>query len=127
MDPMLIPILGIICIFGLPMLFFILVGLKKTQTKHVERMAMIERGFVLEEPKSHPNYYSALRNGLVMIGLSLGGVVGVLMRITVFPDFWEMDMLIVLMILLGGGIGFIVYFFIARMLLKKEADNSIIE
>ncbi|MCC8095506.1 MAG: hypothetical protein LIP05_09185 [Tannerellaceae bacterium] len=122
MDPMLIPLLGIICMFGMPMLFFILVGMKKVQTKHVERMAMIEKGFVLEEPKIQPNYYAALRNGLVMIGLALGGVSGVYMKILLFTHHWEMDLLICLMTLLGGGIGFIVYFFIARELLKKERE-----
>ncbi|MCC8199647.1 MAG: hypothetical protein LIP06_14065 [Tannerellaceae bacterium] len=122
MDPMLIPLLGIICMFGIPMLFFILVGMKKVQTKHVERMAMIGKGFVLEEPKVQPNYYAALRNGLVMIGLALGGVSGVYMKILLFTHHWEMDLLICLMTLLGGGIGFIVYFFIVRELLKKERE-----
>jgi hypothetical protein len=120
-----IAVLGIIA----GMLFFaifpamgaLLLAHKTNQAKHAERMAMIEKGIVVEEPERKVNRFNALRNGLLMIGLSLGAIAG--LSINRFFDIWEGGFLIFILAILGGGIAFIVYFFIARNMQREEGRD----
>ena len=79
-DGMLIATLGIICTIGLPIVMTIFICYWVLTGKHKERMAMIERGIVPEEAqrqKANPNRYIALRNGILMISLALGALIGI--------------------------------------------------
>lgn len=119
----LIPILGIICGVGLPVLSAFIVSYMLIKSKHEEKMAMIEKGIVLEEVSRRgrcPNRYSALRNGILMIGLSLGVIVGMIIdaRFSYQGD-WKVMLIPVIMVLFGG-LAFIAYFFLSRSLMEKE-------
>ena len=46
MEGLLIPLLAIICTIGLPILLVSLIVYKSVQTKHQEKLAMIEKGIV---------------------------------------------------------------------------------
>ena len=67
MNELWIPILGVICAVGMPVLLGIIASYMTIKSKHEEKMAMIEKGIVLEEamrPERRPNRYNTLRNGI---------------------------------------------------------------
>jgi ABC-type Fe3+-siderophore transport system permease subunit len=121
-----IPILGIIAgiafIAAFPVTAALLLAQKTNQAKHAERMAMIEKGVLLEEPEKKANKYSALRNGLLMIGLALGAIAG--LSINRYFFIWEGGFLVFILALLGGGIAFVIYFFIARKMQREEGRDA---
>ena len=49
MNELWIPILGVICAVGMPVLLGIIASYMTIKSKHEEKMAMIEKGIVLEE------------------------------------------------------------------------------
>lgn len=55
MESWLIPLVAIVCAVGLPVVLLIVLVVRTTRTKHEERMAMIEKGIVLEEPERKVN------------------------------------------------------------------------
>ena len=118
---MLIALTAIICAVGLPVLLLIVLVVRTTRTKHEERMAMIEKGIVLEEPEKKTNKFNALRNGLLMIGLALGAMSGVYLDVTMPSDWtgFPVDIFTVL----GGGIAYLIYFFIVLKMMEKEKEQ----
>lgn len=123
MDGLLVPIVAIVCAVGLPIIMIIILGVQAQRGRHAERLAMIEKGAVLEESEKRANRYPALRNGLVMIGLSLGLIVGLFVEpyLPDYSDFFSLG--IPAFTILFGGIGFIVYFFFSRKMQEKEERN----
>lgn len=118
MEDWLIPLVAIFCGVGLPVLLLMILVVRITRTKHEERMAMIEKGIVLEEPEKKTNKYNALRNGLLMIGLALGAMVGIYFDSSISGD-WE-GFSVVIFTVLGGGIAYLAYFFIVLKMMEKE-------
>lgn len=118
---MLIAFTAIICAVGLPVLLLIVLVVRTTRTKHEERMAMIEKGIVLEEPEKKTNKFNALRNGLLMIGLALGAMSGVYLDATM-PSDWT-GFPVVIFTVLGGGIAYLIYFFIVLKMMEKEKEQ----
>lgn len=118
MEDWLVPVVGCICVIGLPMVMAIVVLVKSIQAKHAERMAMIDKGVVLEEPEKRTNKYNALRNGLLLIGLAIGAMAG--MWIGNYMNNWQGDFMIFIFTVLGGGISFIIYFFVVRYMQEKD-------
>lgn len=116
-----IPFFGMIFVIALPVVSALILAYKINQSKHAERMAMIDKGIVIEEPEKKVNKYNALRNGLLMIGLSIGAIVGLLVNRLL--DVWEGGFLIFILSILGGGIAFVIYFFIARKMQKEEVQD----
>ena len=55
MEDWLIPLVAIVCAVGLPVVLLMVLVVRTTRTKHEERMAMIEKGIVLEEPERKVN------------------------------------------------------------------------
>lgn len=121
-----VAILGVICTIGLPIVMTIFICYWVLTGKHKERMAMIERGIVPEEAqrqKANPNRYIALRNGILMISLALGALVGFILD----PYITNISNYVVLpaTTILFGGIGFVGYFFLAHYLEQKEAKEDL--
>lgn len=112
-------IIAIICAVGLPVATAWVVLVQLLKGRHEERMEMIKSGIVLEEPEKKPNRYPALRNGIFMIGLALGIIIAIWMGPVMNVGDW-FDMTIPTMAVLWGGIAFVVYFFLARYIQKKE-------
>ena len=121
MDELWIPIVAIVCAVGLPILLLIVLVVRTTRTKHEERMAMIEKGMILEEPERKANKYNALRNGLLMIGLSLGAICGIALDETMSSD-WQ-GFTVVIFTVLGGGVAYLAYFFIVLKMIEKEKEQ----
>ena len=120
MESWLIPLVAIVCAVGLPVVLLIVLVVRTTRTKHEERMAMIEKGIVLEEPERKANKFNALRNGLLMIGLALGAIGGIYLDDTM-PHDWAG--FVVIFTVLGGGIAYLAYFFIVLKMLEKEKEQ----
>ncbi|MDR0429699.1 MAG: DUF4231 domain-containing protein [Tannerellaceae bacterium] len=121
MNGTLIPIFGIIFVIGLPIIGSLLFVHKLAEGKHKERLAMIEKGIIVDDSdksERRASKYNALRNGLVMIGLAIGALAGIV--VNSFCNTWEGEFLIFVMAVLGGGIAFVIYFFIARKMQKEE-------
>ncbi|MGM9797867.1 MAG: DUF6249 domain-containing protein [Parabacteroides sp.] len=121
-----VAVLGVICAVGLPVVMAILICFWVLTGKHKERMAMIERGIVPEEvqrQKANPNRYIALRNGILMISLALGALVGFILDayITNISNYVVLPATTILF----GGIGFVVYFFLSHYLERKEAKENL--
>lgn len=116
----LIPILGMILAIGLPLVL----AMMFTKFRHEERMAMIDKGVTLEEPAKKVNRYAALRNGLFMVGLSFGAIVGLFVSpyMPTYSD-WA-DLSVPIMAVLFGGVSFVLYFFISRSMELKEKDSE---
>lgn len=118
----LIPILGILCAVGLPMVFLILVGTRMIKSRHEERMEMIRQGIILEEPEKKVNRYVALRNGLLLVGIALGLFVGLL--VSEGRDSFSRYFILWTMPVLFAGFAFLVYFFIAQKMQKAENEKN---
>ncbi len=121
MEDWLIPLVAIICAVGLPIILLMVVVVRTTRQRHEERMAMIEKGIVLEEPERRANKYGALRNGLLMVGLAFGAILGVYLDGTMSSE-WE-GFSVVIYTVLGGGVAYLVYFFIVLKMMEKEKEQ----
>lgn len=122
----LIPVIAIICTIGLPIAMAIVLGVQALKGRHAERLSMIEKGIMPDgsNKKEKPaNLYSALRNGLVMIGLALGLIVGLLVDPYIPHVSSYGSMSIPAFTIFFGGIGFLVYFFFSRKMKQKEDNN----
>ncbi|MDF9829202.1 DUF6249 domain-containing protein [Parabacteroides sp. PF5-6] len=121
-DGIVVAILGVICAIGLPVAAAWVIFVQRIRARHEERMEMIRSGVILEEPakpEKSPNRYPALRNGLFMIGLALGVIVAIWMGPVMNVGDW-FDLTIPTMAILFGGVAFVVYFFLARSIQKRE-------
>lgn len=114
-------IFAIIGLFILPAVAILVIGILYVVGRHKERMSMIEHGVTLEQPKKRPVSLSrSLCNGLVLIGLALGLILGLYAK----PYIEDGEWLIPGFIMLGGGIGFVVYYLIAFKLRKKDGSGE---
>ena len=125
MSGLLIPIVAIICTIGLPILIISIIVYKSVQTKHQEKLAMIEKGMILQEPEKWTNKYTALRNGLLLVGLAVGAMIGLGISETWLRDSFAGDFMIAIMTILFGGIAFLAYFFMIRSMQKQDNNPEI--
>ncbi|HAD02767.1 MAG: hypothetical protein PHY27_02825 [Parabacteroides sp.] len=125
MSGLLIPIVAIICTIGLPILVISIIVYKSVQTKHQEKLAMIEKGMILQEPEKRTNKYTALRNGLLLVGLAVGAMIGLGISETWLRDSFAGDFMIAIMTILFGGIAFLAYFFMIRSMQKQDNNPEI--
>lgn len=125
MSGLLIPIVAIICMIGLPILIISIIVYKSVQTKHQEKLAMIEKGMILQEPEKRTNKYTALRNGLLLVGLAVGAMIGLGISETWLRDSFAGDFMIAIMTILFGGIAFLAYFFMIRSMQKQDNNPEI--
>ena len=125
MSGLLIPIVAIICTIGLPILIISMMVYKSVQTKHQEKLAMIEKGMILQEPEKRTNKYTALRNGLLLVGLAVGAMIGLGISETWLRDSFAGDFMIAIMTILFGGIAFLAYFFMIRSMQKQDNNPEI--
>ncbi len=125
MSGLLIPIVAIICTIGLPILVISIIVYKSVQTKHQEKLAMIEKGMILQEPEKRTNKYTALRNGLLLVGLAVGAMIGLGISETWLRDSFAGDFMIAIMTILFGGIALLAYFFMIRSMQKQDNNPEI--
>lgn len=87
-------------------------------TKHKERMAIIDRGMVTEDLKylytrgaSKPNRFGALKYGLAVFLIGMALLLAIPMQDTSWGREHRPEIIIGL-ICAGGGVGFLLYYFI---------------
>ena len=115
----------ITCAVGAPVVCATTSIIKISRFRHEERMKMIEGGVILREPEKRANRYPALRNGLFMIGLALGVLIGLFVDPYVPEGDFGFEIFSVPMFaLLLGGIGLVVYFFLSRKMQVKEEEED---
>lgn len=123
-----VAIIAIISIFGAPFIAATILGINWMRSRHKERMGLINQGIIPpNEPKRkrNPNRFVSLRNGIVLVALGIGIIVGFLcgeyLVIGQDNEFWMIASSIVFFL----GIGYLVYFFVTRnMTMPKETESD---
>lgn len=113
----LVAVVAVFSIFALPLITAMVLILKKLSSTHKERMGLIQQGIIPpNEPKrkSTPNRYRSLRNGVLLIALGVGLIVGFL-GANYLPMSEDNSFLFVTAsIVLFLGIGYTVFFLITK-------------
>jgi positive regulator of sigma E activity len=126
MDPVFVGILVPLAFFGV----VAVVLLKHFETRHKERMAMIEKGVTPAEFKSaapslrlwQGSVLSNLKWGLLFIFVGIGLLVG--LQLENYFRFNE-GSVIFGCILITGGFALIIFYFIAAKKLKEKKDDDV--
>lgn len=117
-------IVGIICTIGLPVVIGLVACYMSMKSRHLERMALIEKGIDPNIRPPHrektPNRYPTLRTGMFMVGIAVGMMVSFLIRPYVVEEAEWWALMLPGVVLLFGGFSFIIYFFISRRIYQKE-------
>lgn len=124
----LIPIIAILCTIGLPITAGLVIGLNAVRNNHKERMGLINQGIIppnKSKQKSTPNRFVSLRNGIVLIALGIGIIVGFLcseyLVIGQGNEFWVTGASVVFFL----GTGYLVYFLLTlKMPLTTQKDET---
>ncbi len=126
---MLIPIVAILCAVGLPIATGLVLGFNAIRNEHRERMGLIEQGIIppnRTKQKSTPNRYVSLRNGIVLIALGIGIIVGFFcseyLVIGQGNGFWVTGASVVFFL----GVGYLAYFLVTRkmVLVPQQEDQD---
>ncbi|HBT84570.1 MAG: DUF6249 domain-containing protein [Fermentimonas sp.] len=123
----LIGLVAVICIFGLPLIAGIVLGLRAMKNRNQERMGLINQGIIppdTPKKKSDPNKMVSLRNGIVLISLGIGIIVGFLcseyLVIGQGNEFWVTGASVVFFL----GVGYLIYFLVTqKMPLSKQKEE----
>jgi membrane protease YdiL (CAAX protease family) len=119
-----IPIIAIIFTFGIPgaLIFWFL------YIKHKERTKLMDMGlspqeardYFKEQERKPKNPLSSMKWGILLTMIGLGLFIGILLDEAGFKDS-----LTGVMVLLFGGLGFIIYYFVASSKIRKEDATKI--
>lgn len=123
----LVGLVAVICIFGLPLIAGIVLGLRAMKNRNQERMGLINQGIIppdTPKKKSDPNKMVSLRNGIVLISLGIGIIVGFLcseyLVIGQGNEFWVTGASVVFFL----GVGYLIYFLVTqKMPLSKQKEE----
>ncbi len=123
-----IPIIAIICTIGLPIIAGWILGLQWVKSRHAERMGLINQGIIppgSPKKKSDPNRFVSLRNGIVLIALGIGIIVGFLcseyLVIGEGNEFWVTSASVAFFL----GVGYLVYYLIVqRMPVNRSKEEK---
>ncbi len=122
----LIPIIAILCSVGLPIATGLVLGYRKIQTEHRERMGMINQGIIPPErsqkKKANPNRYVSLRNALVLMMLGVGIMVGITLS-QYTTDNWDYFFPMAASIVFFLGAGYLIFFFVTKNMRDEEENN----
>jgi hypothetical protein len=119
----LIPMVAIVFTFGIPgiIVFWWL------YTKHRERMRLIEKGLTPDEVKAYfsesnskpKNPYSSLKWGILLSFLGAG-----IFLANLLEGMYDVEEGVVMgIVLLSAGLGFLVYFAVVNSKIKKDASD----
>ena len=124
----LIPLLAIICTIGLPIIVGLLLGLRWMNNRNQERMALINQGIIPPDTprsKATPNKLVALRNGIILIAIGVGVIVGFLcseyLVIGIGNKFWITGASVVFFM----GVGYLVYFLVSQKMSQSIQREDI--
>lgn len=125
----LVVILAIICVIGLPIVTGLVLGIQWIKARNMERMGLINQGIIPpDSPKRRrdPNRLVSLRNGIVLIALGIGIIVGFLcsehLTIGQGSTFWVTGASVVFFL----GVGYLTYFLLVQKmptLVQQESEE----
>ena len=127
----LIPIVAIVCVFGLPILAVAFVLVKLITSNNKERLELARHGIIAPvQTKPSPNKYRSLRSGILCIGIAVGLVLGLVIMSNyksnedysdylVFVDHVKF-LIICSTTIFSLGLSYLVFYFIVR---NKNLDN----
>ena len=119
---LMIPILAIICIFGLPVGLGAFVLIKLISSNNKERLELARHGIIMpERVKPSPNKYRSLRNGILCIGIAIGIVAGLFLTTTKLYDYHIEFMIICSSTILCLGLSYIIFYLIVK---DKNMENE---
>lgn len=113
----LVAVISIISIFALPIITALILIFKKISSTHKERMGLIEQGIIppnQSKRKRTPNRYVSLRNGIVLIALGIGVILGFLGTNYLVIGENNPFLFLVASVILFLGIGYTVFFLITK-------------
>lgn len=124
----LVPVIAILSTIALPVVVGLILGAKKLGAEHKERMGLINQGIIppdATKKKTTPNRFVSLRNGIILVALGIGIIVGFLcseyLIIGRHNEFWMIASSIVFFL----GLGYLAYFFVTKnMLFPKEEEEQ---
>lgn len=124
----LIGLIAVISAVALPIGGGILLGWKWIKSRNQERMGLINQGIIPQEETKQekiPNRYKSLRDGIVLLSLGLGFVVGYYFA-TQLGDYRNGGFGIILAasILFFLGLGYLVFFAITKNMPTGEDKND---
>ncbi len=108
-----------------PVVMFCILGYvisRNIEAKRATRLAMIERGmdpsFMDTKPSDRSKIFSSLRMGMFLAGIGIGLILG---YVTTPAEEANSDLIIFAAGSIGGGLGFILYHYLARNKAKNDA------
>ena len=121
----LVPIVGTIMVFGVPMLAIYL-GIYTAKMKNRENMELIKQGIIppqVDKSKPTPNKYRSLRNGFLCIGIGLGIIVSLILRTSdaLHLNNSENKFMMAASILMFLGLAYVAFFMVVK---NKNLDND---
>ena len=124
----LIPIIAILSTIALPIATGLVIGLTSVKNEHKEKMGLINQGIIppnRTKVKRNPNRFVSLRNGIVLVALGIGIIVGFLcseyLVIGQDNEFWITGASVVFFL----GVGYLVYFLVTqRMPITAQKEES---
>jgi len=118
----LIPILAIVCIFGLPVILGAVVLIKLITSNNKERLELAKHGIIPPvKSKPAPNKYRSLRNGILCIGIGLGLVVGMIITVGSMYEYYVEFLIITSSTIMCMGIAYIAFYLLVR---NKDMEND---
>jgi len=125
----LVEVLGVIFAVGLPIVAGMVLGIQWIKARNSERMGLINQGIIPpDSPRGRryrsPNRLVSLRNGVVLIALGIGIIVGFLcsehLAIGQGNKFWVTGASVVFFL----GVGYLTYFLIVQKMPIPEQRNQ---
>ena len=126
-------IIAIISIFALPLITALILIFKKLNSTHKERMGLIQQGIIppnQTKRKSTPNRYRSLRNGVILVALGFGIIVGIIGTETLQFAENEPFLFAAASAIFFLGLGYLAFFLITKNSKSNDdanADNDIEE
>ena len=110
-------VIAIISIFALPVITALVLIFKKLNSTHKERMSLIQQGIIppnQTKRKSVPNRYRSLRNGIILIALGIGIIVGFIGTNYLVIGEDNPFLFVIASTVFFLGIGYTVFFIVTR-------------
>ena len=127
MDDNFIGLVAILSAVALPIVAGLILGYQFIASRHRERMGLINQGIIPPETskkKSDPNRMVSLRNGIVLVSLGIGVIVGILSIENLVLEDSVKFFVMASAILVFLGIGYLVYFFLSQKIEKKDIQEE---